>query len=68
MHKTFVETSEFTQWVKAYLSDDSLAELQRELLDDPQVGAVIPGCGGLRKVRVTDPRCGKGKRSGIRVI
>jgi hypothetical protein len=28
----------------------------------------MPGCGGLRKMRVADPRRGKGKRSGARVI
>lgn len=68
MIKAFVETSEFSEWVKKYLSDDSLAELQRELLDDPDTGAVMTGCGGLRKMRVADPRRGKGKRGGIRVI
>ena len=28
----------------------------------------MPGCGGLRKIRVADPSRGKGKRGGIRVI
>jgi hypothetical protein len=28
----------------------------------------MPGCGGLRKMRVADPRRGKGKRGGARVI
>ena len=28
----------------------------------------MPGCGGLRKLRVPDPRRGKGKRGGARVI
>ena len=68
MKKKFVETSEFTEWVKNYLDDDSLAALQRELLDDPDTGAVMKGCGGLRKMRVADPRRGKGKRGGLRVI
>jgi hypothetical protein len=68
MKKTFVETIEFSQWVNAYLPDVLLAELQRELLNDPDAGAVIPGCGGLRKIRVADPRRGKGKRGGVRVV
>ncbi|MFI5457255.1 MAG: type II toxin-antitoxin system RelE/ParE family toxin [Isosphaerales bacterium] len=68
MKKTFVETSEFTEWVKEYMSDDSLADCQRELLNDPETGSVMPGCGGLRKMRVADPRRGKGKRGGARVI
>jgi hypothetical protein len=68
MQKTFVETTEFTQWVKEYLSDESLAGLQRQLLKDPGTGAVIPGCGGLRKMRVADPKRGMRKRGGVRVI
>jgi hypothetical protein len=68
MRKTFIESPEFTEWVKGYLSDEALSGLQRELLNDPDAGAVMPGCGGLRKVRVPDPRRGKGKRGGARVI
>jgi hypothetical protein len=68
MYKTFIETREFTEWVKEYLSDEGLAALQSELLGNPDAGAVVPGCGGLRKVRVADPRRGKGKRGGVRVI
>jgi hypothetical protein len=30
--------------------------------------AVIPGTGGFRKLRWTDPRRGKGRRGGLRVI
>jgi hypothetical protein len=68
MKKTFVETAEFTEWVKEHLSDDALSELQRELLNAPDTGSVMPGCGGLRKMRVADPRRGQGKRGGARVI
>jgi hypothetical protein len=50
------------------LSDDALSDLQRELLNNPDTGSVIQGCGGLRKVRVADSKRGKGKRSGARVI
>ena len=31
-------------------------------------GKVIPGTGGLRKLRWRDPRRGKGKRGGLRII
>ena len=68
MKKTFVETKEFSQWAGEHLSDFSLAELQRELLKDPDTGAVMTGCGGLRKLRLADPKRRKGKRGGIRVI
>jgi hypothetical protein len=68
MRKTFIEAGEFTEWVTEYLTDEQPAGLQRELLNDPQAGAVIPGCGGLRKMRVADPKRGKGKRGGVRVV
>jgi hypothetical protein len=28
----------------------------------------MPGCGGLRKLRIADPKRGKGKRGGARLI
>jgi hypothetical protein len=37
-------------------------------MQHPEVGAVMPGTGGLRKVRWADPRRGKGKRGGLRVL
>ncbi|GAC1474660.1 MAG: type II toxin-antitoxin system RelE/ParE family toxin [Isosphaeraceae bacterium] len=68
MRKTFIESGEFTKWVKSYLADEDLAALQRELLTDPEEGDVMPGCGGLRKLRVADPKRGKGRRGGARVV
>jgi len=68
MRKTFIESSEFTEWLSEHLSDDGLAQLQLVLMKDPEAGVVMPGCGGLRKMRVADPRRGKGKRGGIRLI
>lgn len=68
MNDVFIESPEFSEWVKEYLTDEALASLQRALLGDPESGDVMPGCGGLRKVCIPDPRRGKGKRGGIRVI
>ena len=68
MRKTFIETGEFTEWFRDHLTDDDLDAMQRGLLVDPEQGDVMPGCGGLRKLRIADPRRGKGKRSGARVI
>jgi hypothetical protein len=42
--------------------------LQQELMRDPEAGEVIRETGGLRKMRFADPRRGKGKRGGLRVI
>jgi hypothetical protein len=68
MEVVFIESREFTDWVKNYLTDQALSALRRDLLSEPESGDVMPGCGGLRKVRIADPRRGKGKRGGIRVI
>src|SRR3954471_3297225 len=67
MKAVFIESSEFTEWIKEYLTDEALSALQRDLMNDPEIGAVMPGCGGLRKVRIADPSRGKGKRGGARV-
>jgi hypothetical protein len=42
--------------------------LQNALADVPDLGDVMPGTGGFRKVRWTDSRRGKGRRGGLRVI
>jgi hypothetical protein len=68
MKGEFIESSEFTDWVSKFLPDQVYSQLQQELMDDPEKGAVIPGCGGLRKFRTADPKRGKGKRGGARVI
>jgi hypothetical protein len=54
--------------LKRRLDDDSYRRFQDELAANPEKGAIIPGCGGLRKVRYSDPSRGKGKRGGIRSV
>ena len=61
-----VETPVFTRQIDRLLSVTSYRELQNALVDDPSRGNVIPGTGGLRKVRWLGS--GRGKRGGIRVI
>lgn len=51
-----------------YLSDEEYRALQYTLLAQPDAGDVIQGTGGLRKIRFSDKRRGKGKRGGLRVI
>jgi hypothetical protein len=63
---SFVETRLFTRLVKEYLSDDEYRELQRALIDNPEAGVVVPGSGGVRKLRWRG--AGRGKRGGYRII
>lgn len=62
----FFETSVFTRRVTELLSDYEYAELQRTLVANPNAGDVIPGSGGLRKIRWAAQ--GRGKRGGVRII
>jgi mRNA-degrading endonuclease RelE of RelBE toxin-antitoxin system len=62
----FVETHVFTELVCKALADDEYRAFQSSLLLRPEQGPVIPGSGGLRKVRWGSR--GKGKRGGLRLI
>ena len=62
----FIETPVFTRLIEDLLLHDSYVELQHGLLLRPEAGALIPGSGGLRKIRWgIGPQ---GKRGGLRVI
>jgi hypothetical protein len=63
---SFIETKLFTKLVSEHLSDEEYAQLQEALIRDPEAGDLIPGSGGVRKVRWGVR--GRGKRGGIRVI
>ena len=63
---SFIETRLFTKLVLDYLADDDYAALQEALMMDPDAGLVIPGSGGVRKLRWAAP--GRGKRGGYRII
>jgi hypothetical protein len=66
---TFIETPRFQLLRDEYLGDDEgYRSLQNALLESPHRGDVIPGCGGLRKMRWPDSRRGKGRRGGLRII
>jgi len=62
----FDEVSGFTKRVVRLLGDESYAELQIALVENPELGKLIQHSGGLRKVRWALP--GKGKSGGTRVI
>ena len=61
-----IETSVFTRQVQKLLNDEAYRELQIALAERPDMGVVMMGSGGLRKVRWAAQ--GRGKRGGVRVI
>lgn len=68
MKSLFVELPFFSRHRADYLGDEGFRALQNDLMKNSSAGDVIEGTGGLRKVRHSDPRRGKGKRGGLRVI
>jgi hypothetical protein len=64
----FFESPAFTRHLSDYLSDEGYRELQNELARNPQAGDLMPGTGGFRKVRWAEPRRGKGRRGGLRIV
>ena len=62
----FVETPIFTRRIRTTLPDDQYRALQTALLRRPEQGVLIPGSGGLRKIRWGAQN--RGKRGGHRLI
>lgn len=61
-----VETSVFTRRTKELMKDDEYKALQEALINRPEMGDLIQGTSGLRKVRWKLE--GRGKSGGIRTI
>jgi hypothetical protein len=61
-----VETAVFTKRVKSIISEAEYRLLQLTLVRAPETGTIIPGSGGLRKIRWSGS--GRGKSGGSRTI
>ena len=61
-----IETPIFTRRIQELISDEEYRLLQTHLVNRPDVGKVLSGSGGLRKLRWSAK--GHGKSGGIRVI
>lgn len=64
----FIELRDFSEsWERLGLDADDLLALQDAIMAGPQRPPVIPGTGGLRKIRFAPPSRNVGKRGAIRV-
>ncbi len=63
---TVVEVEPFSAKAALVWSDDGRLEFISFIAANPQAGDLIPGSGGVRKVRWG--RAGAGKRGGVRVV
>lgn len=61
-----VETPVFTRQVALLVSDEEYRAFQERLVANPEAGSLIPGGGGIRKIRMS--LAGRGKRGWARVI
>src|ERR1017187_5260021 len=61
-----VETEEFLNRSKAILTETERSLLVAHLGTNPEAGQLVPGTGGVRKIRWATS--GQGKRGGARVI
>jgi hypothetical protein len=62
----FIYTAEFLDSVEGMLTDEDFHDLELQLLAMPERGKVIPGTGGVRKLRIALP--GRGKSGGARIL
>jgi len=64
--QTVVETPIFTRQADKLFDEEQKRQLINMLAEDPRAGVLIPGAGGVRKLRYA--AAGHGKRGGARVI
>lgn len=65
-HLTIIELPPFSKNIAKILDKDAWETLHDYLASNPEKGVVIPGTGGMRKLRWAGS--GRGKRGGARVI
>ena len=63
---TIVESWVFQKQWPLYWTEEERGEFAAYLTDSPNAGDVVPGAGGVRKVRWS--RQGRGNSSGVRVV
>lgn len=67
MNRTFMFTSHFVrEWTRLGFTDDDQIRLEQTIINNPQIGNVIVGAGGFRKMRFAFE--GRGKSGSTRII
>jgi len=67
MTREFVRLFEFEKQCKHIgLSENDVNDIENKILENPNIGELIRGTGGLRKFRIVLPN--RGKSSGARVV
>jgi hypothetical protein len=61
-----LEMPEFRSQAAKFMTQEEILEVVTEIARNPEAGDVIPGCGGIRKLRFA--ASGHGKRGGGRVV
>ena len=65
--QTVVETKSYLAAAKAAgMSEEEMQAVVDAIAADPEIGAVMQGCGGARKLRFAKP--GRGKSGSYRII
>jgi hypothetical protein len=68
MRLTLIQVASFvSDWKHLRLTDEDLCALETILLERPTAGKIVPGTGGLRKIRFAPPSWNRGKRGAVRV-
>jgi len=68
LNASFVQLSIFVSaWQYLGLNDEDLRALENLIRERPQAGKVIPGTGGVRKIRFAPPSWNRGKSGAVRV-
>jgi hypothetical protein len=63
----FVESKVFSEQVRE-LSVEVLANIQSDLVQNPERGDIVKGTHGVRKARLADPSSSRGKSGGYRYL
>jgi hypothetical protein len=65
---TFIQPVSFAaEWKRLGLTDLDLQALETALMENPEVGDVLRGTGGMRKMRFAPPSWNRGKSGATRV-